>query len=49
VALNPATPESAVAYVLDRVDLVLVMTVNPGFGGQRFVPAQLEKIRRLRR
>jgi len=48
VALNPATPESAVAYVLDRVDLVLVMTVNPGFGGQRFVPAQLEKIRRLR-
>jgi ribulose-phosphate 3-epimerase len=48
VSLNPATPESAVAYVLDRIDLVLVMTVNPGFGGQRFIPATLEKIRRLR-
>lgn len=48
VALNPATPESAVAYVLDRVDLVLVMTVNPGFGGQAFIPSQLDKIRRLR-
>lgn len=48
VALNPATPESAVAYVLDRVDLVLVMTVNPGFGGQQFIPATLEKIRRVR-
>ena len=48
VSLNPATPESAVAYVLDRVDLVLVMTVNPGFGGQAFLPGQLEKIRRLR-
>ncbi|MBX5472657.1 MAG: ribulose-phosphate 3-epimerase, partial [Acetobacteraceae bacterium] len=39
VALNPATPESAVAYVLDRIDLVLVMSVNPGFGGQSFIPA----------
>ena len=48
VALNPATPETEVAYVLDRVDLVLVMTVNPGFGGQSFQPAQIEKIRRLR-
>ncbi|MCC7284394.1 MAG: ribulose-phosphate 3-epimerase [Acetobacteraceae bacterium] len=48
VALNPATPESAVEHVLDRIDLVLVMTVNPGFGGQKFIPAQLEKIRRLR-
>jgi ribulose-phosphate 3-epimerase len=48
VALNPATPESAVAYVIDRVDLVLVMTVNPGFGGQRFLHSQLEKVRRLR-
>ena len=48
VALNPATPASAVEYVLDKVDLVLVMTVNPGFGGQRFIPATLEKIRRLR-
>ncbi len=48
VSLNPATPETAVAYVLDRIDLVLVMTVNPGFGGQKFIPAQLEKIRRIR-
>lgn len=48
VSLNPATPESAVAYVLDRIDLVLVMTVNPGFGGQKFIPAQLDKIRRLK-
>jgi ribulose-phosphate 3-epimerase len=48
VSLNPATPESAVEHVLDRVDLVLVMTVNPGFGGQKFIGAQLEKIRRLR-
>ncbi len=48
VALNPHTPESAITYVLDRVDLVLVMTVNPGFGGQRFIAAMLEKIRRIR-
>ncbi len=48
VALNPATPESAVAYVLDKIDLVLVMTVNPGFGGQTFIAAAIEKIRRLR-
>lgn len=48
VALNPSTPEDVVAYVLDRIDLVLVMTVNPGFGGQKFIPATLEKIRRLR-
>ncbi len=47
VALNPATPEQAVAYVLDQVDLILAMTVNPGFGGQAFIPAVLEKIRRL--
>ena len=44
VALNPATPPDVIAYVLDRVDLVLVMTVNPGFGGQKFIPATLEKI-----
>jgi len=48
VSLNPATPENAVEHVLDRIDLVLVMTVNPGFGGQTFIPAMLEKIRRLR-
>ncbi len=49
VTLNPHTPESLVAYVLDRIDLVLVMSVNPGFGGQKFIPAVIEKIRRLRR
>ena len=48
VSLTPQTPESAIAYVLDRVDLVLVMTVNPGFGGQAFIPAMVEKIRRVR-
>ncbi|MPY72965.1 MAG: ribulose-phosphate 3-epimerase [Alphaproteobacteria bacterium] len=49
VSLNPATPVDIVDYLLPDLDLVLVMTVNPGFGGQRFIPAQLEKIRDLRR
>lgn len=48
VSLCPATPESAIEYVLDRLDLVLVMTVNPGFGGQSFLDSQLEKIARIR-
>jgi ribulose-phosphate 3-epimerase len=48
VSLNPSTPESAIAYVLDNVDLVLVMSVNPGFGGQSFMPSQVDKVRRLR-
>lgn len=48
VVINPSTPESAIEYVLDYVDLVLVMSVNPGFGGQKFLPSQLEKIRRIR-
>ncbi|HRN88886.1 ribulose-phosphate 3-epimerase [Hyphomicrobium sp.] len=48
VSLNPGTHESTIEHVLDRVDLVLLMTVNPGFGGQAFIPAQLEKIRRVR-
>jgi len=48
VSLNPGTPESAIEHVLDKVDLVLVMSVNPGFGGQSFIASQLEKIRRLR-
>jgi ribulose-phosphate 3-epimerase len=48
VALNPSTPESAIAYVLDRVDLILAMTVNPGYGGQAFIPAVVEKIRALK-
>jgi ribulose-phosphate 3-epimerase len=49
VALNPATPEDALAYVLDRLDLVLLMTVNPGFGGQAFIPAIIEKVARVKR
>ncbi len=48
VALNPATPESVIEYVLDRIDLVLVMSVNPGFGGQKFIPAAVDKIRRIK-
>ena len=48
VSLTPSTPESAIEHVLDRVDLVLIMTVNPGFGGQSFIPAMLEKIRRVK-
>ena len=48
VSLNPATPETVIEHVLHRLDLVLVMSVNPGFGGQSFIPAQLEKIRRIR-
>lgn len=48
VSLNPSTPESVVEYLLDKLDLILVMTVNPGFGGQAFIPSQLEKIKRLR-
>jgi ribulose-phosphate 3-epimerase len=48
VAINPGTPETVVEYVLDRIDLVLVMSVNPGFGGQTFIPGTVEKIRRLK-
>ena len=48
VSLNPATPASAIEYVLDMVDLVLVMSVNPGFGGQAFIHSALGKIRDLR-
>jgi ribulose-phosphate 3-epimerase len=49
VSLTPSTPETALEYVLDRVDHILVMTVNPGFGGQTFIPAQLHKIRAIRK
>jgi ribulose-phosphate 3-epimerase len=49
VALNPATSPAAVEYVLPDIDLVLVMSVNPGFGGQEFIPSSLEKIRALKR
>jgi ribulose-phosphate 3-epimerase len=48
VAINPATPISAIEHVIDRLDLILVMTVNPGFGGQSFIPAMLEKIRQAK-
>ena len=49
VALNPATPLGVLDYVLDKLDMVLLMTVNPGFGGQAYLPAMTDKIRRLRR
>jgi ribulose-phosphate 3-epimerase len=48
VSLTPSTHQSAIEYVLDKVDHVLVMTVNPGFGGQTFIPAQLHKIRAIK-
>ena len=48
VSLNPATPESVIEYVLDRLDLILLMTVNPGFGGQAFIPSVVEKIARIK-
>ena len=48
MSLNPGTPESVLDYVLDDLDLILVMTVNPGFGGQKFIPSGLEKIARIR-
>jgi ribulose-phosphate 3-epimerase len=47
VVLNPATPISTITEVLDMVDFVLVMSVNPGFGGQKFIPATLEKVKKL--
>ena len=49
VSLTPSTPETAIEYVIDKVDHVLVMTVNPGFGGQTFIPAQLHKIRAIKK
>ncbi len=48
VSLNPATPVSAIEHVLDRLDLVLLMSVNPGFGGQDFIPAVIEKVKRVK-
>jgi ribulose-phosphate 3-epimerase len=48
VSLVPSTPASALEYVMNDVDLILVMTVNPGFGGQAFIPSQLTKIREIR-
>jgi len=49
VSITPSTPESVLDYVLDKVDLILVMTVNPGFGGQAFIPSQIEKVRNIAR
>ena len=49
VAINPATPVSAISCVLEKVDMVLVMTVNPGFGGQKLIPYTVEKVRELRK
>ena len=48
VSLNPSTPETVLDYVMDRLDLILVMSVNPGFGGQSFIESQLNKISRIR-
>ncbi|MEK1889409.1 MAG: ribulose-phosphate 3-epimerase [Phyllobacterium sp.] len=48
VSLNPSTPENLIEYVLDRLDLVLLMTVNPGFGGQAFIPSVIDKVRRIK-
>ncbi|WP_029076069.1 ribulose-phosphate 3-epimerase [Kaistia adipata] len=48
VALNPSTHENAIAYMLDMIDLVLVMSVNPGFGGQTFIPESIDKVARIK-
>jgi ribulose-phosphate 3-epimerase len=48
VAINPGTSISVLEEVIDDIDLALVMTVNPGFGGQKFIPSMLDKVRRLR-
>jgi len=48
VSLNPSTPVGVIEYVLDRLDLVLLMTVNPGFGGQAFIPSVVEKVRQVK-
>jgi len=48
VSIVPSTHESALSYILDKVDLVLIMTVNPGFGGQKFIESQLQKISKIR-
>ncbi len=48
VAINPGTPASALEFVMDQIDLICVMTVNPGFGGQKFIPAMVDKVAQLR-
>ena len=49
ISLNPSTPASSLRHILDAVDLILVMTVNPGFGGQGFIEEQLEKVKTIRK
>jgi ribulose-phosphate 3-epimerase len=49
IALNPATPASSIEHLMDMIDLVCVMTVNPGFGGQKFIHSQIDKVRTLRK
>ena len=49
VSLNPATPLSSLDYILPELDMVLIMSVNPGFGGQSFIPSAIDKIRKLRK
>lgn len=49
VALNPATPLSAIEWILPKVDMVLIMSVNPGFGGQKLIPYTVEKVRALKK
>ena len=49
VSLNPSTPPESIAYVLERLDLILVMSVNPGFGGQEFIPAAFDKIAAIKK
>lgn len=48
ISINPGTPESVIEYLLDQLDLILIMTVNPGFGGQAFIPAMIDKISRVK-
>ena len=48
VALNPATPLTAIEHILEKVDMVLIMTVNPGFGGQKLIPYTIDKVRQLK-
>lgn len=49
VSLNPSTPLSSIEELINDVDLILIMTVNPGYGGQKFIPSMIDKIRRLRK
>jgi ribulose-phosphate 3-epimerase len=49
LVFNPATPLSYLEYVMDKVDMILLMSVNPGFGGQSFIPATLDKLKQVRR